>query len=87
MAASRHCLELKNVQTTMYICGQPNTILNMDRFSFQEAVLAEYISDLQSRSRSELVNELVDLKFSQLEALSDEALIGELNVQRRKQES
>ena len=59
----------------------------MDRFSFQEAVLAEYIGGLQSRSRSELVNELVDLKFSQLEKLSDEALIGELNVQRRKQES
>ncbi len=56
----------------------------MDRFSFQEAVLAEYIGGLQLRSRSELVNELVDLKFSQLEALSDEALIEELNVQRRK---
>lgn len=59
----------------------------MDRFSFQEAVLAEYIASLQSRSRNELVNELVDLKFSQLEKLSDEALIVELNVQRRKQES
>ena len=59
----------------------------MDRFSFQEAVLAEYIAGLQSRSRNELVNELVDLKFGQLEKLSDEALIVELNVQRRKQES
>lgn len=59
----------------------------MDRFSFQEAVLAEYIDGLQSRSRNELVNELVDFKFSQLEKLSDEALIVELNVQRRKQES
>jgi hypothetical protein len=59
----------------------------MDRFSFQEAVLAEYISVLRSCSREELVNELVDLKFSQLEKLSDEALIVELNVQRRKQES
>ncbi len=59
----------------------------MDRFSFQEAVLAEYISILRSCSREELVNELVDLKFGQLEKLSDEALIVELNVQRRKQKS
>lgn len=57
----------------------------MDRFSFQEAVLAEYIGILQSYSRDELVNELLDMKYDQLEKLSDEALIVELNVQRRKQ--
>ena len=57
----------------------------MDRFSFQEAVLAEYISALRTYSRDELVNELLDLKHDQLEKLSDEALIVELNVQRQKQ--
>jgi hypothetical protein len=57
----------------------------MDRISFQEAVIAEYINALKSYSRDELVNELIDVKFGQLEGLSDEALIVELNVQRRKQ--
>ena len=57
----------------------------MDRFSFQEAVIAEYIEIMKSCSRDELVNELIDVKFDQLEKLSDEALIVELNVQRRKQ--
>jgi hypothetical protein len=59
----------------------------MDRFSFQEAVLAEYIAVLRSYSREELLNELLDVKYEQLEKLSDEALIVELNVQRRKQKT
>lgn len=58
----------------------------MDRLSFQEAILAEYIGTLKSYSRDELVSELIDVKYGQLEKLSDEALIVELNVQRRKQE-
>ena len=66
---------------------RPYTIGNMDRFSFQEAVLAEYINVLKSYSHDELLNELLDVKFYQLEQLSDEALIVELNVQRRKQEA
>jgi len=69
----------------MYIRDQPNTILSMDRFSFQEAVIAEYIAALKLRSREELVNELIDVKFDQIEKLSDEELIVELNDQRRKQ--
>ena len=56
----------------------------MDRISFQEAVIAEYIGALKSYSREELVSELIEVKFCQLEKLSDEALIVELNVQRRK---
>lgn len=59
----------------------------MDRFSFQEAVLAEYINVLRSYSHEELLNELLDVKYDQLEKLSDEALIVELNVQRRKQKA
>lgn len=58
--------------------------LGMDRISFQEAVIAEYIGALKIYSREELVNELIEVKFGQLEKLSDEALIYELNVQRRK---
>lgn len=69
----------------MYIRDQPNTIVSMDRFSFQEAVIAEYIAALKLRSREELVNELIDVKFDQIEKLSDEELIVELNDQRRKQ--
>ena len=57
----------------------------MDRFSFQETVLAEYISTLRTYSREELVNELLDVKCDQLEKLSDEALLVELNEQRKKQ--
>jgi len=56
----------------------------MDRISYQEAVIAEYIGALKTYSREELVNELIEVKFGQLEKLSDEALIYELNVQRRK---
>jgi hypothetical protein len=56
----------------------------MDRLSFQEAVLAEYVIKLRSYSRAELVSELLDQKYGQLEKLSDEALIYEMNVQRRK---
>lgn len=59
----------------------------MDRFSFQEAVLAEYIQVLSKYSKDELFNELLDMKYDQLERLSDEALIVELDVQRRKQKS
>lgn len=59
----------------------------MDRFSFQEAVLAEYITVLRSYSREELLNELLDVKYDQLEKLSDDALIVELNFQRRKQKT
>lgn len=59
----------------------------MDRFSFQEAVLAEYIQVLSKYSKDELFNELLDMKYDQLEQLSDEALIVELDVQRRKQKS
>jgi len=57
----------------------------MDRFSFQEAVLADYIQVLQSYSREELLSELLDVKYGQLEKLSDEALLVELNEQRKKQ--
>lgn len=56
----------------------------MDRISFQEAVIAEYIGKLKLYSREELVSELIEVKFCQLERLSDEALIVEMNVQRRK---
>jgi len=57
----------------------------MDRLSFQEAVLADYIQVLQSYSREELLSELLDVKYGQLEKLSDEALLVELNEQRKKQ--
>ena len=57
----------------------------MDRTSFEEAIIAEYIGALKSYSREELVSELIEVKFGQLEKLSDEALIIEMNVQRRKQ--
>lgn len=76
------CIELICTYVTRLIL-----LFYMDRFSFQEAVLAEYIGTLKSYSRDELVSELIDVKFGQLEKLSDEALIVELNVQRRKQES
>ncbi len=56
----------------------------MDRFSFQEAVLADYIQVLQSYSKEELLSELLDVKYDQLEKLSDEALLVELNEQRKK---
>lgn len=57
----------------------------MDRFSFQEAVLADYIQVVSTFSRDELLSELLDVKSGQLEQLSDDALLKELHVQRRKQ--
>ncbi len=59
----------------------------MDRFSFQEAVLADYIQVVSLYTREELLNELLDVKYSQLEQLPDDELIVQFNVQRRKQES
>ena len=59
----------------------------MDRFSFQEAVLADYIQVVSTYSRDELLSELLDVKSGQLELLTDDQLLTELNVQRRKQES
>ncbi len=57
----------------------------MDRFSFQEAVLADYIQVVSTYSREELLSELLDVKSNQLEQLPDDELIVQLNVQRRKQ--
>lgn len=68
----------------MYIRDQPNTIVSMDRFSFQEAVLAEYIQVVSSYTREELLSELLDVKYNQLEQLPDDELIDQFNVQRRK---
>lgn len=74
-------------RSDVYIRDQPNTIVNMDRLSFQEAVLADYIQVVSSYTREELLNELLDVKYSQLEQLPDDELIVQFNVQRRKQES
>jgi hypothetical protein len=72
-------------RTHVYIRDQPNTIVDMDRFSFQEAVLAEYIQVVNSYTREELLSELLDVKYNQLEQLPDDELIDQFNVQRRKQ--
>lgn len=74
-------------RTHVYIRDQPNTIVGMDRFSFQEAVLADYIQVVSLYTREELLNELLDVKYAQLEQLPDDELIVQFNVQRRKQES
>ena len=57
----------------------------MDRFSFQEAVLADYIQVVSTYTREELLSELLDVKSGQLEQLPDDELIVQCNVQRRKQ--
>lgn len=74
------CIEVMCTYVTSLI-----PYLYMDRFSFQEAVLADYIQVVSTYSREKLLNELLDVKYDQLEKLSDEALLVELNEQRKKQ--
>ena len=62
-------------------------LMCMDRFDFQEAVLAEYIQLVSLYSREELLSELLDVKLVQLTHFSDDELVNELHVQRRKQGS
>lgn len=57
----------------------------MDRLSFQEAILADYIQSISSLTRDQLLNELLDVKLKQLETLPDQKLTVELNEQRIKQ--
>ena len=76
------CIEVMCTYVTSLIL-----YLYMDRFSFQEAVLADYIQVVSTYSRKELLSELLDVKSNQLEQLPDDELIVQCNVQRRKQKS
>jgi len=56
----------------------------MDKSTFQEAILADYIRKIKSLSGEKLINELIQHKWTELESLSVEELSVEANEQRRK---
>ncbi len=47
----------------------------MDRTTFIEMILADYIERVKHLSREELLNELLDLKYRVLESSSDDEVI------------
>jgi hypothetical protein len=55
----------------------------MDRITFVEALLADYIMKVQILSRDKLLQEVIELKSLVLEFTSDEDLISNTYVQRR----
>lgn len=47
----------------------------MDRTTFLEAILADYIARLSPLTRDELIQEVIELKFHILESASDEEVL------------
>ena len=57
----------------------------MDKVSFREAILADFIRKVESWPRKRLLQELINLKYSELESATDGEVIAKLYEDRRKQ--
>lgn len=56
----------------------------MDKVSFREAILADFIMEVESWSRERLLQELISMKHSELESATDGEVITKLHEDRSK---
>ena len=58
----------------------------MDKTSFREAILADYIMEAESWPRKKLIQELIRIKFHELESATDNEVLVKLYEQRTRQD-